>query len=50
MVTHLPLLNYDHTPLFIQLENDISNSSKVGFMFQVAWLTHPGFKNEVRYL
>ena len=49
MVTHLPPLNSDHTPLLIQPEN-ISNSSKVGFRFQAAWLTHPEFKNEVQYL
>ena len=35
MVTHLLPLNSDHTPLFIQLDNNISNSFKVGFVFQV---------------
>ena len=35
MVTHLLPLNSDHTPLSIQLDNNISNSFKVGFEFQV---------------
>ena len=50
LVTHLPKLNSDHTPLLISLEGDNTTPLKAEFRFQVAWLTHLNIKEVVSSL
>lgn len=45
LVSHLPFLSSDHSPLYIQLCPDISRDpTRRPFRFEAAWLSHPGFK------
>lgn len=45
IVTHLPTLASDHTPLYLQFSPTRNmNASRRPFRFEAAWLTHPGFK------
>lgn len=45
LVTHLPFLSSDHTPLHVQLSpSPQCNPSRRPFRFEAAWLQHEGFQ------
>lgn len=42
-VTHLPMVNSDHSPLLITTNPNIVSEGNKNFKFSAAWLTHPDF-------
>lgn len=46
VVSHLPFLSSDHTPLYLQLQPQQGmDPRRRPFRFEAAWLTHDGFKD-----
>lgn len=47
MVTHLPRIRSDHSPILVNCQVDRASQGSRPFRFQAAWLTHPRFKQVV---
>lgn len=49
IVKHLPIIQSDHSPLLVQLNDGRKNKCSGPFGFLAAWMTHKGFKEFIQH-